>query len=70
LRHYTIYFKFRLIEKPQKKGVMNKGIPATLMVAGTLIAGIGHAEPTKVPTSITTPDTVESRIGTLKFKDA
>jgi hypothetical protein len=39
------------------------------MVAGTVITGSAQAERTEVPVSITTPDSVESRIGTLQFKD-
>ncbi len=40
-----------------------------LMMAGTMITGNAQAERTEVPQSITTPDRVESRIGTLQFKD-
>jgi hypothetical protein len=48
---------------------MKKMILAVLMVAGTVITGSAQAERTEVPVSITTPDSVESRIGTLQFKD-
>jgi hypothetical protein len=48
---------------------MKKVILAVLMVAGTVITGSAQAERTEVPVSITTPDSVESRIGTLQFKD-
>ena len=47
---------------------MNK-VMIALMVAGMLATGSVQAEQTKIPESITTPDKVESRIGTLQFKD-
>jgi hypothetical protein len=40
-----------------------------VMLAGAVITREVHAKQTKVPTSITTPDRVESRMGTLEFKD-
>lgn len=42
------------------------------IVSATSLAAQDHAEPkfrADVPTSIQTPDTVETRIGTLKFSD-
>jgi len=42
---------------------------AALMAAGMVSTGSAQVKPTKIPASITTPDTVESRIGTLQFKD-
>jgi len=42
---------------------------AVVMVVGTAMAGSANAEPTKIPESITTPDVVESRVGTLQFED-
>ena len=47
---------------------MNK-VMIALMVAGMLATGSVQAEQTKIPESITTPDKVETRIGTLQFKD-
>lgn len=40
-----------------------------VIVAGTFLTGSANAERTEVPVSITTPDSVESRTGTLQFKD-
>jgi hypothetical protein len=40
-----------------------------LMVAGTVIMGTAQAKQTQVPVSITTPDLVDTKIGTLQFKD-
>ncbi len=42
---------------------------AALMATGMVPTDSAHAEQTKIPASITTPDKVESRIGTLQFKD-
>ncbi|MCK4838368.1 MAG: hypothetical protein KAS94_06160, partial [Desulfobulbaceae bacterium] len=42
---------------------------ALLMAIGMVTTGSAQAERTKIPASITTPDRVESRIGTLIFKD-
>jgi len=42
---------------------------AVVMAAGMALTDSAHAEQTKIPASITTPDKVESRIGTLRFKD-
>ena len=42
---------------------------ALLMEIGMVTTGSAQAERTKIPASITTPDRVESRIGTLIFKD-
>ena len=42
---------------------------AAVMATGMVTTGTAQAEKTKVPASITTPDKVESRIGTLRFKD-
>ena len=44
-------------------------VAAMTMLACTLMASSIQAAPTKVPESIKTPDVVESRIGTLRFKD-
>jgi len=48
---------------------MRKLTVAALMLVGTFLTGNAQAERTEVPLSITTPDSVESRIGTLQFKD-
>ena len=41
-----------------------------VVVLSTLaLSSVAMAEPTKVPESIMTPDVVETRIGTLQFKD-
>ena len=40
-----------------------------VMVAGVMTSGSAQAQQTKIPPSITTPDKIESRIGTLRFKD-
>jgi len=40
-----------------------------LMVVAMVTTGSAYAEKTKIPASITTPDRVESKIGTLQFKD-
>jgi hypothetical protein len=48
---------------------MIKLFVAPLVAAGLLMAGSAQAEQTEIPVSITTPDIVESRIGTLQFKD-
>jgi hypothetical protein len=53
----------------QRKTEMRKLTVAGLMLVGAFLTGIAQAEQTKVPASITTPDVVESRIGTLHFKD-
>ncbi|MBW2556323.1 MAG: DUF1254 domain-containing protein [Deltaproteobacteria bacterium] len=42
---------------------------AFLMAIGKVITGSAQAEQTKIPASITTPDKVETKIGTLQFKD-
>ncbi|MDA9982332.1 DUF1254 domain-containing protein [Gammaproteobacteria bacterium] len=42
---------------------------AVVIATGMVTTGSAHAEQTKIPASITTPDKVESRIGTLRFKD-
>ena len=42
---------------------------AVLMVAGMVTTGSAQAVRTKIPVSITTPDKVESKVGTLQFKD-
>ncbi len=42
---------------------------AAVMVAGLVTTSGAQAEQTKVPASITTPDRVESKIGTLLFQD-
>jgi len=39
---------------------------AVLMLSGMVTTGSAE---TKIPASITTPDRVESKIGTLQFKD-
>lgn len=39
------------------------------MVATTVMTSHVHAQQTKVPTSITTPDNIDTRIGNLQFKD-
>jgi hypothetical protein len=44
-------------------------IVTVLIGAGIVTAGCALAEQTKVPASITTPDRIESKIGTLQFKD-
>ena len=46
-----------------------KNMMIVVMVAGMMTLGSAQAQPTKIPTSITTPDKIESRIGTLHFKD-
>jgi hypothetical protein len=46
-----------------------KKMMIAVMVAVMVITGSAQAKQTKVPESITTPDIVESRIGTLQFKD-
>jgi len=46
-----------------------KKMMTAVIVAGTVISGSAQAQQTKVPVSITTPDRVESKIGTLQFKD-
>jgi hypothetical protein len=51
------------------KKMMTAVIVTVLMVAGTFISGSAQAEQTKVPVSITTPDLVDTKIGTLQFKD-
>jgi hypothetical protein len=38
-------------------------------VAGTAVTGNAQVQQTKIPPSISTPDKIESRIGTLQFKD-
>jgi len=52
---------------------MKKMMPlvmATLVLAaGMMTTDFAQAEQTKVPASITTPDKIESKIGTLQFKD-
>ena len=40
-----------------------------VMAAGMVTTGSAQAQQTKVPASITTPDRVETKIGTLQFKD-
>jgi hypothetical protein len=42
---------------------------AAVMVAGMMTTGNAQAQPPKIPASITTPDKVESRLGTLRFDD-
>jgi len=42
---------------------------AALVVVGTIISSTASAQKTEVPASVTTPDVVESRIGSLQFKD-
>jgi hypothetical protein len=42
---------------------------AAVILAGTMTTGTARAQATKIPPSITTPDKVESKIGTLRFKD-
>jgi len=42
---------------------------ALLMAIGMVTTGSAQAEQTKIPASITTPDKVETRIGTLQFED-
>ncbi len=42
---------------------------AAVILTGMVIAGSALARPTEIPASITTPDKIESRIGTLQFKD-
>ncbi|MCP4259678.1 MAG: DUF1254 domain-containing protein [Planctomycetes bacterium] len=39
------------------------------MVVGMILADTAQAKQTKIPASITTPDKVETKIGTLQFKD-
>ncbi|MCP4901360.1 MAG: DUF1254 domain-containing protein, partial [bacterium] len=50
------------------KNVMTVAIVA-VMAASIATTGGAQVKPTKIPESITTPDTVESRIGTLRFRD-
>jgi uncharacterized secreted protein with C-terminal beta-propeller domain len=50
-----------------KKMMMTAVIVTVMMVAGTFISGSAQPEQTKVPVSITTPDKIESRIGTLQY---
>lgn len=42
---------------------------AAVMVVGIMTTGSALAQSTKIPPSITTPDKIESKIGTLQFKD-
>jgi hypothetical protein len=42
---------------------------AAVIAAGMLTTGSAQEKRTKIPSSITTPDRVESKIGTLQFKD-
>jgi hypothetical protein len=44
-----------------------KNTTATLAIV--MATSAVHAEKTKVPVSITTPDRVETKIGTLQFND-
>ena len=49
----------------------NFAVPATILVATVLVGGndAGAQTATAIPPSITTPDKVESSIGTLEYKD-
>ena len=42
---------------------------ALLMAIGMVTTGSAQAVRTEIPVSITTPDKVEAKIGTLQFKD-
>jgi hypothetical protein len=53
----------------QKRNIEMKKMVIAAMVAVTGLTGSVQAQPTKIPASITTPDKIESRIGTLQFKD-
>ena len=49
--------------------MMLKLVPAAMIVAGMMTTGCALAQSNQIPSSITTPDKIESRIGTLQFKD-
>lgn len=48
---------------------MMTAIVAVLMAAGMVTTNSAQAQQTKIPASISTPDRIESKIGTLQFKD-
>jgi len=47
----------------------NLGTATLLMAAAVLGNSVAHAADPAIPPAITTPDRVDSRVGTLEFKD-